>query len=469
MSKTFSTRILIFSILFLIPILTAAQVIKITGTAPGAEGRRIEVITYSDLITDMEKTLAQAIVDSTASFTLSLNTNKILSVFLAIDFHRCELFLEPGRSYTLTIAPLNYNEMQEVNPFVESQSLETTIQETKSDELNALIQAFNKEYNVFILENFNLLYQEKDKARLDTFRIRMARKFQEAKKGYFIDYIKYKLGSLEQVANVMGKSPMVKKYFSDFPILYDNVEYMDFFNEFFSKYITTTSRPLKFLNYSGMLNGPNSYPALMKALEADTLLRKPQLRELVLLRNLMEMYDDPMYKQESIQNTLAAIARDSKFAGNKVIAGNLIKYLTRLRHGSAAPGFTLQDRNRKIVSLSDLKGKPVLLGFWTTYCHSCLSEMELLKPLYDKYHDRMVFVSISADREFLKMLFFLNLKKDFTWTFLHLGNEFGLLKDYDVRSYPLFVLIDSQGRIVQYPADLPDSGLESSLEKLLNP
>ena len=451
------------------PFLLLAQVTKITGTAPGAEGKKIEVITTSDLITGLEKTLTQATVDSTASFTLSLSTDETLSAFLNIDFHRGELFLEPGKSYAVSIAPLNYNEIQEVNPFEESQSLEITLQGNKPDELNTLIQAFNTEYNKFVLDNFNYLYRDKDKARLDTFRIRMVRKFPDVKNAYFNDYVKYKIASIEQVANVMGKSPMIKKYFSDSPILYDNIEYMDFFREFFSKYITTISRPLKFLNYSGMLNGPNSYPALMKALEADTLLRKLQLRELVLLRNLMEMYDDPLYKQESIQNTLAMIAKDSKFTENKIIANDLVKYLTRLRQGGAAPGFTLQDRNRRQVSLSDLKGKPVLLGFWTTYCQSCLSEMELLKPLYDKYHDRMAFVSISADKEFMKMLFFLNHKKDFTWTFLHLGDGIGLFRDYNVRSLPLFVLIDSQGKIVIYPADLPGSGLESSLEKLLNP
>jgi len=469
MSIRSSVSKLVLCFLMVIPLVTGAQVIRITGTAPGAEGKKIEVITSSDLITGLEETLAQATVDSTASFTLSLNTDKTLSAFLNIDFHRGELFLEPGRSYTISIAPLNYNEIQEVNPFEESQSLEITLQGNKPDELNTLIQAFNTEYNKFVLDNFNYLYRDKDKARLDTFRVRMVQKFPDVKKAYFIDYIKYKIASIEQVANVMGKSPMIKKYFSDSPILYDNVEYMDFFREFFSKYITTTSRPLKFLNYSGMLNGPNSYPALMKALEADTLLRKPQLRELVLLRCLMEMYDDPLYKQESIQNVLAIVTKDSKFTENKIIAENLLKYLTRLRHGSAAPGFTLQDRNRRQVSLSDLKGKPVLLGFWTTYCKSCLSEMELLKPLYDKYHDRMAFVSISADKEFMKMLFFLNLKKDFTWTFLHLGDEIGLLREYNVRSLPLFVLIDNQGKIVKYPADLPDSGLESSIEKLLNP
>jgi thiol-disulfide isomerase/thioredoxin len=461
-------RLLTF-ILFIFPFLLFAQTVKITGTAPGAEGRKIEVITSADLMTGLEKTIAQAFVDSTASFTLVLNTDKTISAFLSIDFHRGELFIEPGGLYTLAIAPLDYNEIQEINPFEESQSLEITLQGSKPDDLNILIQSFNTDYNKFVLDNFNYLYREKDKARLDTFRVQMMRKFPDVKKSYFSDYVKYKLGSLEQVANVMGKSPMVQKYFSSSPILYDNVEYMDFFREFFSKYMTTTSRPLKFLNYQGMLNGPGSYPVLMKAMEADTLLRKPQLRELVLLRGLMEMYDDPLYKQENIQSTLASVAKDSKFAENRLIAEDLIKYLTRLRHGSEAPGFTLQDRSHKNISLKDFKGKPVLIGFWTTYCQSCLSEMESLKPIYDKYHDRVAFVSISADKEFLKMNYFLNLKKDFTWTFLHLGSDIELLRDYDVRSFPLFVLIDSQGKIVKYPADMPDNGLESSLERLLNP
>ena len=456
-------------ILAVCSILLSAQVSKITGTAPGAEGKRIQATKCMDLLTGLEKTLAQANIDSTGSFTLSLNTDKTIPVFLSIGFHRAELFVEPGKTYVLSIAPLNYNDTQELNPFVESQSLEITQQGNKTDELNALIQSFNKEYNDFVLANFNYLYRDKDRARLDTFRVKIFRKFPDIKKAYFNDYVKYKLASIEQVANVMGKSPMVKKYFSDSPILYDNVEYMDFFKEFFSKYITTTSRALKYVNFKELLEGTNSFPALMKALDADTLLRKTQLRELVLLRGLMEMYDDPIFRQESILTAITAISRDSKFEENRLIAGDLIQFLTRLRSGSAAPGFSLNDRYKKKVSLADFKGKPVLLGFWTTYCTSCLSEMELLKPLNDKYHDRMNFVSISADKEFLKMIYFLNLKKDFAWTFLHMGDETGLLQDYDVRAFPLFVLIDSQGRIVKYPADLPDSGLESSLERLLNP
>jgi len=277
------------------------------------------------------------------------------------------------------------------------------------------------------------------------------------------------MASLEQIAKAFGPAQLAKRYFSDSPVLYENVEYMNFFNQYFMKYITVTSRSLKFIDYSAILKGPSSYDAMMKALAADTLLKKPQLRELVMLKGLKEMYDLPSFNKESILALLKTVANQSKFPENRLIAENISKVLTHLKEGTPATGFTLPDRNRKTVTLNSLKGKPVLLCFWTTYCQGCLSEMEVMKSLNARYGNKMNFVSICADREFMKMLFFIDLKKDFTWTFLHIGDQLELLKEYDVRSYPLFVLIDGSGNIYSYPADFPSKGLEASIEKLLNP
>jgi thioredoxin-related protein len=93
--------------------------------------------------------------------------------------------------------------------------------------------------------------------------------------------------------------------------------------------------------------------------------------------------------------------------------------------------------------------------------------MDLIKPLYDQYGGQAHFVSVSADKFFSKMLYFINLKTDYVWTFLNTGEQSDVLKDYDVRSYPLFVLIDKNGRIFKYPAELPSKGLEADLLKLL--
>ena len=65
------------------------------------------------------------------------------------------------------------------------------------------------------------------------------------------------------------------------------------------------------------------------------------------------------------------------------------------------------------------------------------------------------------------MLYFINLKKDYVWTFVNIGDQSDVLKDYDVRTYPLFVLIDKDGRINKYPAGQPGNGLETDLQNIL--
>jgi len=362
---------------------------------------------------------------------------------------------------------MNYKLTTEVNPFIQSQNIQIEALSSDADDLNFLIQQFNVLYNNFLLGNFNALYRDRNKAKLDTFRADIPVSFRDTKNYYFGCYIRYKLAGLEQLAKVTGEPQIAKKYFMDSPVLYENTEYMDFFNQFFSKYLFVTSKATKFTDLSKMISTIGSYPNLMKTLAQDSVLKRPQLRELVLLKNLMEMFNMPGYNQESILSLLETISRESKFDGNKIVATDMIDFLTHLRAGTPAPSFTLQDKDHKEISLKDFKGKPVLLNFWTTYCQGCLSEMDLLKPVFDKFKDKIYFVSISADYQFQKMVYFVSMKKDFTWTFLHIGDQMQILKDYDVRTYPLYLIIDEQGKIYKYPSDMPSAGLETTLDKML--
>ena len=461
----------LFFIIFLSIILhfsVQTQPVTITGTALGAENKRIEVIRFSNLITFSEKSVASAVVDPAGRFDLSFNTDETVYAILSVDFHQGDLFVQPAKSYNMSIAPMNYNDMKEVNPFIQSARLEIRLDTDDPAELNSQIRSFDKMYDDFIMENFNALYRDRDRAKVDTFKVHVAERFKDNKDPYFVSYWRYKIGSLVQLSQAMSQPLTGKAYFSDDPILYENTEYMDFFNQFFSKYMTATCRSLKFIDYQAILNAADSYRKMMKALEADTILKRPQLRELVMLKGLMEMYYTAGYNQERILDLLRDVAVQSKSDQNKKIAGEMISALTKLHPGTPAPGFTLKDRMQKDVTLSDFNGKPVVMNFWTTYCQSCISEMDKLRLIYDKYSDRVSFISISADKDFKKMLFFINMKNNFAWNFLHIGEDYDLLKEYDVRSFPLFVLIDKDGNIVQCPADLPGSGLETALRKLIN-
>jgi len=461
-------KIKFFLFLLIIPISGFSQTTIISGIAPGAEGRLIRLIVPGDLITFVEKDLSQANIDTAGKFTFSVELKTPVYAGLTIDFHRTDLYLEPGKTYSLRFAPMNYKVTTEVNPLIQSQNIQILKLSSDADDVNFFIQQFNILYNNFLLQNFNALYRDRNKAVLDTFRSTIVTSFRNTKNFYFGTYIRYKLAGLEQLAQVGGTPQIAKKYFMDSPILYENTEYMDFFNQFFSKYLTVTSKATRLTDFQKMIITAGSYPSMMKALAQDTVLRKPQLRELVMLKNLMEMFNMPGYNQESILSLLETISKETKYDANKVIAEDMIKFLTHLRIGTPAPEFTLQDRYREKLSLKDLKGKPVVLNFWTTYCQGCLTEMDLLKPICDKYKDRISFVSISADNQFEKMVYFVSMKKDFTWIFLHIGDQMQLLKDYDVRTYPLFVLIDEQGKIVKYPADLPGNGLEATLDKMVS-
>lgn len=69
------------------------------------------------------------------------------------------------------------------------------------------------------------------------------------------------------------------------------------------------------------------------------------------------------------------------------------------RIGTAAPDFTVQDADRKIT-LSELRGKVVILNFWATWCPPCVEEMPSLVRLQQRLKDKgveVLAVSVDAD------------------------------------------------------------------------
>jgi cytochrome c biogenesis protein CcmG/thiol:disulfide interchange protein DsbE len=75
---------------------------------------------------------------------------------------------------------------------------------------------------------------------------------------------------------------------------------------------------------------------------------------------------------------------------------------TRPSHiGSTAPDFTVQDSDHK-VSLSDFRGKIVVLNFWATFCPPCVDEMPSLVQMDQRLKDKGVAVlgvSIDVDAD----------------------------------------------------------------------
>jgi len=64
--------------------------------------------------------------------------------------------------------------------------------------------------------------------------------------------------------------------------------------------------------------------------------------------------------------------------------------------GYLATDFTLQGLDGQTFSLSNMRGKPVLLNFWATWCGPCRSEMPLLQQVYEEYSSQgLIFVAVN--------------------------------------------------------------------------
>src|SRR5207245_4206477 len=79
-----------------------------------------------------------------------------------------------------------------------------------------------------------------------------------------------------------------------------------------------------------------------------------------------------------------------------VCSSDLLK--VGFRVGDHAPDFELRSLDGGRVSLSELRGKPVLLNFWATWCAPCRVEMPWLVELHEKYRAQgLQIIGVSLD------------------------------------------------------------------------
>ena len=142
--------------------------------------------------------------------------------------------------------------------------------------------------------------------------------------------------------------------------------------------------------------------------------------------------------------------------------------------GNLAPAFQLNNLEGTSVALSGLRGKPVLINFWATWCPHCQAERPLIQQISDEWQTKgvvLLTIDIIGSRPTETPANLADFMQKNSYTFpvlLDINRE--VTKSYGIKFTPTYFLIDKDGIIREirtgpYPSK---AVLEESLSQLLS-
>lgn len=138
------------------------------------------------------------------------------------------------------------------------------------------------------------------------------------------------------------------------------------------------------------------------------------------------------------------------------------------RVGNLAPDFQLQDLEGQSVSLSSLRGKPVLLNFWATWCGPCRVEMPYIQRIFEEWSGRgLVLLAVNIGENPAKAREFMQ-SNDLSFPVL-LDTEEHTARKYNIRGIPTTYFIDKNGIIqdIKIGAFSSEGEIERKLSKIV--
>lgn len=138
--------------------------------------------------------------------------------------------------------------------------------------------------------------------------------------------------------------------------------------------------------------------------------------------------------------------------------------------GNLAPDFTLTTLDGQTVTLAELRGRPILLNYWVTWCIPCRDEMPVIQALQEEYKEKgLIVLSINGTRQDV-LTDVEDLISEFALTFPVLLDESEhVYNGYRILFMPTSFFIDGRGVIQDIVLGSTDeNGFRTRLERIVS-
>ncbi|MDD4575945.1 MAG: TlpA disulfide reductase family protein [Bacteroidales bacterium] len=437
---------------------------KISGKAAFAPSQTMRINTYDDLISYKITTIKTVEIDKTGNFEFELNFRSPVYLFFEINFINGQVLIEPDKNYKLEFSVDSiYTNPTEIT--VSEVPMWVEILEPKSNNLMSFVVDVEETIENFLSSdnNFSKIYYARSVETLQLLKTILDQKFGYINNPYFKIYMHYRFAQVDFIQRSKMTTELYADYLTDIEIYYNNLAYMQFFNEFFTRYIQSANSNIPKNKLDELINETGNYFELLDYLGKDPLLVNEMIRELVLIKNLSEMYNIIGTNQSNIILLLLKLAETTKFEEHRKIANNMIEFLVKQSVGNIPVAKNLKDLSGNTISIDKYRGKPLYIQFFSVDCSDCIAEMFAIQKVKKDFEGKIEFISVSMDINTTKLYHFVNRFPQFDWPILSFGNNYEWVKSFDIHAFPAQVLLDAEGKIIQYPAMLASEELSRFL------
>lgn len=457
----FCTLVMLFSAL----LAQAQNTVIITGDAPFAKNEEIRLIVFDDLLNNVPKVVATDKIDKTGRFALKYETNQIKLVQLAIRTTKAEFLVAPARSYNFHLS-VDSVLFDLIDPETYGGYLQVVSDKVDTSDLNYKINRFNAFFNGVMDEYAFRLTYDKDISAYDSVHALIEKYFplEYDPMNFYKSYIYYTCGILDKLC--LSKSPLqiYQRYFDNDYLLYNNPAYMAMFANNYLGYLYNSRYVSKDLLTKAINENPD-YLALFNGVGRDPMLVNERIRELVIILNLVEFYDNEEFDKGNIVKLLQYIKVSSHFPEHQIFAENAVDVFTHKQVGKDE--LKLTNEKGKKIDLKQFDGKPIYVQLFQSDCVDCIREMMLIKDFYTKFGERIQFISLNLDADKKQYeAFCKKYGQMFDWPILYFTGSYDWLMEQGVETLPDYMLWDGDGKMQNRYAPAPDQGLGDYL--LLN-
>jgi len=459
---------LIIIFLFFIYFVGSAQT-NVKVFFPGAENKVAHIWSFTDYVSFNKKELKEVPIDKNGKFHFKLHLNQPKPIFIQVNFIRFQIYLEPNIDYEIQIDKVDFNDAElypkEVIAYLQP---EFKILKPKEHELNKGIEETKKLYTSFVDSNYlKLIRGQGVVALVDSFENVLNTFTNAYGNKYLSSFNAFQMAQLRLLSREYSRQMVVDMFFSGDKLDLNDPKAMEFFNSFWSNYLLTKGKGYQINQIDSAINTKKSYQLLSSIIAKDPLLEDSVLRELVIIRNLKQLYDRRGYSKSAIIDLLYDISRSKLRAEHQAIAVNVRKRLQSYDKGSKIPDYEFTDIKGDKFKFSDFEGMYIYVNVWNTECSECLANMEYTKELYEDFDDIIKFISISVDANIEEMKSYAK-GRDFQWTIAPLGENYDFLNTYNISFLPRYILIDKKGKIEDIDAPTPSNQFSDYFLKILN-